>query len=167
MKIKKLSVYSKVLSFILVLLGFSACDAIDPIDEYGSPYAKFNIKGIVINEASENNEYAKGIKVVVARSYKKDNGEEFLYNTDSLYTDKNGYFNITTVDFPSSQKFTIKFEDVDGRENGIYETKTDVISFENPIFEGGKSLYKGETNKDLGIIKITPKKHEHYENLYP
>lgn len=155
-----LSIYSKVLSFLLVLLGFSACDPIDPVDEYGSPYAKFNIKGVVINEDSENNEYVKGIKVVVGRSYKKDNGDEFVYNTDSLYTDKNGYFNITTIDFPSSQKFTIKFEDVDGMVNGTYETKTDVVSFENPSFEGGESWYEGETSKDLGIIKISPLKTE-------
>ncbi|MFV0417616.1 MAG: radical SAM-associated putative lipoprotein [Dysgonomonas sp.] len=160
MKIKMLTIYSRILSFFLVLLGFTSCDEIDPKDEYGSPYAKFIIKGIVVDGDSEDNTPVKGIKVVIARSYEKDNGERFLYHTDSLKTDNNGYFNLATVDFPSSQEFVIKFEDIDGTENGLFESKTDDISFENPKFENGNSWYQGETSKDMGIIKITPQKTE-------
>lgn len=160
MKIKMRTIYSRVLSFFLVLLGFMSCEKDDMRVEYGTPYAKFHIKGIIINEDSENSTPIKGIKVVVARSYEKNNGERFLYHIDSLKTDHNGYFKITTVDFPSSQKFVIKLEDIDGAENGSFETKTDTVSFDNPTFEGGKGWYEGETNKDLGIVKMTPKKVE-------
>lgn len=160
MKIKMLTIYSRILSFFLVLLGFTSCEKDEPMAEYGTPHAKFHIKGIVVNEDSESSTPIKGIKVVIARSYEKDNGETFLHHTDSLKTDNNGYFNITTVNFPSSQEFVVKFEDVDRAENGLFETKTDIVCFENSTFENGNGWYKGETNKDLGIIKITPKKAE-------
>lgn len=45
-----LSVYSKILSFFLVLLGFSSCDSGGGAAEYGTPTAKFKVKGTIVDE---------------------------------------------------------------------------------------------------------------------
>lgn len=161
MKIKILSAYSKILSFFLVLLGFASCDSIDPVDEYGTPYAKFKVKGIVVNGESEDNTPVKNIRVLLARGYMaEDEKDKTVHYIDSLQTDNNGYFHFTVEDFPTSQQFLIKFKDVDGDKNGTFETKHDVVKFENPEFKDGNGWYRGETTQDIGIVKIDPVKPE-------
>ena len=54
MKIKEekkrwLHFYNRILSGVLVLLGFNACDGTGA-DEYGTPYCRFEIKGKVLDE---------------------------------------------------------------------------------------------------------------------
>ena len=41
--------YNRILSGVLVLLGFNACDGTGA-DEYGTPYCRFEIKGKVLDE---------------------------------------------------------------------------------------------------------------------
>lgn len=150
MKIKLLSAYSRILSFVLVFLGFQSCSIIDSKDEYGTPSAKFIVKGKVENGDKE----VSGLKValgVINKGY--DTGK--VRYVDSVKTDVKGLFNVSIQDFPTSQKFVIKYEDIDGEKNGLLETVIDTVRFDNPSFTNGSGAwYVGETTKDLGTVKL-------------
>lgn len=162
MKIKALSIYSKILSFFLVLLGFSACDSDNggdgPVCEYGSPTAKFIVKGKVVNK--EDQKSIEGLKVAIGEVYIYDNGKnKITFYHDSIQTNTNGEFDISIVHNPQPQKFVIKYEDAknQGTEFGL---TTDTVRFEKPDFTNGSSWYKGETTQDLGTVEISPVKEE-------
>ena len=150
MKIRLLSAYSRVLSFLLVFLGFQSCSIIDSKDEYGTPSAKFIVKGKVENGDKE----VSGLKValgVINNGY----GTGKVRYVDSVKTDVEGLFNVSIQDFPTSQKFVIKYEDIDGEKNGLLETVIDTVRFDNPSFTNGSDgWYVGETTKDLGTVKL-------------
>lgn len=150
MKIRLLSAYSRVLSFFLVFLGFQSCSIIDSKDEYGTPSAKFIVKGKVEN----GNKEVSGLKValgVINNGY----GTGKVCYVDSVNTDVKGLFKVSIKDFPTSQKFVIKYEDIDGEKNGLLETVIDTVRFDNPSFTNGSGgWYVGETTKDLGTVKL-------------
>lgn len=156
MKIKALSVYSKLLSFFLVLLGFSSCD--NGAAEYGTPNAKFIVKGKVVDKGDKA---INGLKVALGRAIDIGDGIKRTYYIDSINTDKNGVFKLSVEEFPSSQKFVIKYEDIDKEENGLYGTVTDTVRFVDPSFTNGNNKwYVGETTKDLGTVTLEPEKGE-------
>ncbi|NDV95680.1 hypothetical protein D0T84_12255 [Dysgonomonas sp. 521] len=156
MKIKALSVYSKILSFFMVLLGFSSCD--NGAAEYGTPYAKFIVKGKVVDK--EDNAVS-GLKVALGRAGDIGDGIKRTYYIDSINTDKNGAFKLSVEEFPTSQKFVIKYEDIDKEENGLFGTVTDTVQFADPSFtNGSNSWYAGETVEDLGAVILEPEKDE-------
>lgn len=150
MKIGLLSVYSRVLSFVLIFLGFHSCSTVDPKVEYGTPSAKFIVKGKVENGDKE----VSGLKValgVINNGY--DTGK--VRYVDSVKTDVKGLFNVSIQDFPTIQKFVIKYEDIDGEKNGLLETVIDTVRFDNLSFTNGSGgWYVGETTKDLGTVKL-------------
>jgi putative lipoprotein (rSAM/lipoprotein system) len=103
-----LKTYDKLL---LVLMGafpfFTGCE--DPNVEYGSPYADFNLSGLVIDSISSNP--LPGIQVTV-KSWK---GTTLLVTE----TKTNGYYSFVFQDFPDYEKvFSINVEDLDGILNG-------------------------------------------------
>lgn len=150
MKIKLLSVYSRILSFVLVFLGFQSCSTVDPKDEYGTPSAKFIVKGKVENGDKE----VSGLKVALGVINKGYDKEKVRY-VDSVNTDVKGLFKVSIKDFPTSQKFVIKYEDIDEEKNGLLETVIDTVRFDNPSFTNGSGgWYVGETTKDLGTVKL-------------
>lgn len=109
------------LGSLLTLLGFSGCDGFIDIgggkDMYGVPSARFKMLGNV-KDVSGNP--VKGIRVVVVPM--PDN----QWENDTLYTDDKGHFEKDPLryDWPDDlQNVTVKFEDVDGAENGSYRTK--------------------------------------------
>jgi len=158
MKIKMLTIYTRIISFFLVLLGFSSCDGIgpDPVDEYGVPSAKFKVNGKIADAESEEEKAVKGIKVVIGQAYENETSKHVHY-IDSVLTDKDGKFDLSVIEFPTSQKFILKIEDIDGVENGLYETKTEDVEFSDPTFQNGSgNWYEGEATKDVGTLKITP-----------
>lgn len=156
MKLKAISFYSSVLSFLLVLLGFSSCSAIDPKDEYGVPSAKFKVNGSLVDEI-DNSVSITGMKVAIGQ-LRRDGAELNAYYVDSMVTNNTGEFNLSLIDFPLPQRFVIKYEDTDAAQNGNYGLIIDTIQFENPSFtDGNGSWYKGEIVKDLGKVKISRK----------
>ncbi|MDR0823633.1 MAG: radical SAM-associated putative lipoprotein [Prevotella sp.] len=158
MKIKMLSVYSRILSFFLVLLGFTSCDEIDPKVEYGVPIAKFKVKGTIVDDDSDN-PVAK-IKTVLGQSYEID-GKLYVHYIDSVLTNNEGKFELKIEEFPASQTFVLKIEDIDGEQNGgAFETKIESVEFKNPNFTNGNGWYAGEAEKDMQTIKITPVKKD-------
>ncbi len=152
MKLKVISFYSKVISFFLVLLGFNSCNIIDPKDEYGVPSAKFKVKGQVIDAETENS--IENIKAALGLSFEQD-GIKGVYYVDSVYTGKDGKFEVDIRDYSGSLKFVLKIED---SEKKIFETRVDTIDFKGSDFSNGDgNWYDGEATKDLGKVKISQK----------
>jgi len=112
MKQKAKNIWTAFLGAILSLLGFHSCELIEPQCEYGTPNADYKYIGEVSDE--EGNPI-KGIRMIVAHS-----GFEDEYSMkDTLYTNANGkaetdYLNMFFYD----TRRTIRFEDVDGSDNG-------------------------------------------------
>lgn len=165
MKIRVISFYSKVVSFFLVLLGFSACDTGGNgggggIAEYGTPNAKFKVKGTLVDEADDS-KAVSGIKVAIGQLYSDDSGVKKTFYVDSIVTGNTGVFDVDIIDFPTSQKFVIKYEDTDTTQNGDYGLTIDTVRFDKPVFTGGSgSWYRGEATMDLDKVKISQKEDE-------
>ena len=96
MNTKKKIAVRKLLSGVLVLLGFTACDSDGPgneLCEYGTPSADYQVKGKVLDQTGKP---IKGVQVVV-----KDldavfvKGEkDYVSDYDTVYTDVKGEFEI-------------------------------------------------------------------------
>lgn len=104
--------YNKMLSFFLLLLGFSACSDEDKDEEillmYGPPPVNFSVKTQVVNE---NDKPIEGIQVDI----KTDDEQGFIIK--SGLTDSKGWYE-TKINNPH---INIVFTDVDGEKNGTYE----------------------------------------------
>jgi putative lipoprotein (rSAM/lipoprotein system) len=141
-KVKRqlLKKYNVLLTLILSVLGFStACESIDeygaPVVEYGAPTATFIVKGKV---SSNENNSIPNIRVTMG--------------VDTAYSDENGIYEVKQQYSPTDIEFPIKFEDVDGIENGEYNSVDTVAKFENPTFTGGDGNWDmGETESQLDI----------------
>lgn len=154
MKIKAYSLYSKLISLCITALGFGACN--DPVDEYGTPSAKYKVSGEIVSE--DTKEPIKNIRVVMVEDI--DESKYPNLRGDTVYTNAEGKFEIGThFDFPID-KFKIKIQDADGVENGEFEDKQQTIEFQKSDYKGGNDWYKGEAKKDLGIIELEPKQPE-------
>ena len=147
------AIYSKILSLGLVLLGFNACEDQKSMVEYGTPSATYKVSGKVVSSA-ETTKAIKNIRVVMI----EDMGAETSYiQGDTTYTGEAGTFEINRHSFPYS-KFKIKLQDVDGDENGLFDSKEQVIMFENSDYKNGSgSWHVGEAKKDMGTIEMNPK----------
>ncbi|NDV95679.1 hypothetical protein D0T84_12250 [Dysgonomonas sp. 521] len=163
MKIKCISVYSRILSFLLVLLGFSSCSSEGGNDcggrfvaMYGTPSAKFVIDGKVVNK---NNKPVSGLKVAVGHVYLSGDGSNMTHYADSINTSTDGAFRVAIYDFPADQKFVIRYEGTESPESSFYGVTTDTVRFENPTFSGDNNCwYEGEITKNLGTVVFDPKK---------
>jgi hypothetical protein len=147
------TLYGKLLSLCLILLGFGACDNSQVLDEYGSPSAKYKVSGKVIaNDAQE--QPIRNLKV----SLTQYNGPENPLTPvlPPITTDANGQFNIEGPAFPL-HNFVLQIEDVDGPENGSFSKLTQEIKFQPSDYKGGDGhWYEGEASKDVGTIKLDP-----------
>lgn len=107
---------------VMTLLGFGGCNKEGILDNggalimYGQPTALYRVIGTVKDSSKKP---VQGIRVVIAPSnYSQDN--------DTLYTDASGRFEKDQLKYswPDELKNVIvRFEDVDGAENGSYQTK--------------------------------------------
>ena len=140
-KNRYLRFYNAIIVALLACLGFSCSN--DPVDEYGTPSAKFIVNGNVSSE--ESNEPVRNIRVVM--------------QNDTAYTDQEGNYQVAdNWGFPADQTYIIKFTDIDNELNGAYQSIDTVVEFNDPEFTGGDgNWYSGETTKILDI-KLTPKK---------
>ena len=162
MKLKLLSFYSQLLSFCLVLLGFNACGN-QPDEygvmhaEYGVPSAKYNVQGKVVSSEAEKAP-VKGIRVVVISDVEES--ENPYLRGDTTYTDSEGKFEVKWHGFPSDDsKFKVKFQDIDGEANGLFEDKSQIVEFRDPVYKNGDGRwYEGEALKDMGNVDLKPKK---------
>ena len=108
------------LGSVLTLLGFSGCEELGIMRcEYGQPLADYKLIGDVKDTKGNP---IKGIRVVFAPQPMDEQGWE----NDTIYSDAKGHFEVERLrhDWPDDLKDSVvKFEDVDGSENGSYKTK--------------------------------------------
>lgn len=84
---KWLRAFNVFLSSILALLGYTSCG--ESSVEYGTPYAKYEIKGKVTDK--ENKNAVSGARVIV-KALNRDLRPLSSYFTDTVYTDKEGNY---------------------------------------------------------------------------
>ena len=144
--------FNWILAGLLSLLGFSvtSCGA---TDEYGSPYAEYELKGKVTNM---NGDPIQGIELNYGGIY---NNVLFSSYISEMYkspqTQKDGSYDIKFEDSPMGIVRIIA-KDIDGPENGSFETDSIDVKIEG--FEGGKSWFNGKAEVNIPDIKLKEKK---------
>ena len=109
---------------IVVLLGIAgvlgSCDKPKPeygmaIPEYGTPYVMYELKGIVSDKETSNP--IPNIQII-------------RNNWDTLYTDTDGKYTVKQFAYGYGMRYSLKFEDIDGEENGgDFETQEVEVKF--------------------------------------
>ena len=155
MKVKFYHWYNAILASLLSMLGFSGCDGFgkdmygSPIMEYGTPYADYQVKGVVTDEAGQP---IPGIRVELAErvEYVGEKGEQQIddHGLDTLQTDARGEYKSRLLeDYANSSHYLkVIVEDVDGPANGG-EFQGDTLSVSDlerkKIKEGDGGWYTG------------------------
>lgn len=112
---------------LLALLGFQSCDPSTIFEgpdmygpgpvEYGCPTAVFKFKGEASDELGNP---IPGIRIAVFPNSEEDQ----YYPRDTMFTGTDGKVDsVLTYDWPGIEGIVVKFEDVDGEENGSFKTK--------------------------------------------
>ena len=129
--------WRRVLGNLLGVLGFSGCFLTSCAKMYGCPSTDYKLVGDVKDVRTNP---IPGIRVVFDR-YPEDE----KYGKDTLYTDAKGHFERVLPDFDWNEGAIVKFEDVDGSENGSFRTK--ILANEDLVFErtkqGDRKFYSG------------------------
>lgn len=157
-KYQCLKKYNALIVFLISFLGFaSSCDNLGGKAMYGTPSADFVVKGKI--ESADKKILIPGIYVEMRQEMEVVSGQKFIkYNSTITSGNDGAYSVIDKSAFPDSQSYNIKFLDVDGAQNGEYETLDTLIVFNNPKFTGGDgSWYSGKTEKEINV-KLKPKK---------
>lgn len=109
---------------------------------YGTPTAKFIIKGTVAS--LESDKPVEAIRVYLPG--------------DTTKTDAGGNYTLIMNGFPKDQSISISFQDIDGTLNGEFENSDTTAVFKDPEYINGDGhWYRGETSKELNI-KLKTKK---------
>ncbi len=148
MIIKARTIYSKLLTLLLLFLGFTQCTNSDPMDEYGTPSATYKVIGKVVDAEAQE----KGIEGIQVEMLLENEEERCV----SL-TNKTGEFILENKSFPNN-KYRIKFLDIDGETNGSFTEKEMDIEFTKDDYKDGDSWYKGHAEKDMGTITLDAQK---------
>lgn len=142
--------YNGLISLLMAVLGFAtACEQVadeygTPYAEYGTPTAKFIVKGTV--KAENTDSTISNIGVV-------------MYG-DTSYTDESGNYQVETTDFPTDLSLPLLFTDIDGETNGEYQDLDTIAEFIDPEFtEDSESWYEGETEQTINV-NLKPKDKE-------
>lgn len=127
----------RIIKFILICLGFkslTACDIFYGTDEYGTPYAGYEIKGRVSDKEGAP---IPGIRVGVS--------------SDSVtVTDTDGCFHSMYQTFPPDDNtIEINFKDIDGEAGGGFFEEQTVTAYAEMTGEGegwNRGSYKVDIN---------------------
>ena len=143
MKNSLLKSLDKIILALLTIFGFANCDM--PV-EYGTPYADFEINGIVTD--SLNSVPVKNIRII------KQNPKNSAYG-DTVYTDAAGKYKFIFQDFPEqTPQFTLKAEDIDGTSNeGEFTTRNVIVTIMESdwVDDGDNNWYYGKAKKTQNI----------------
>ena len=107
--------WRRVLGALTGVLGFGGCFLTSCAKMYGCPSTDYKLVGDV-KDVRRNP--IPGIRVVFDRF-----PEDKEYGKDTLYTDQSGHFEKDLPDAYWNEGSIVKFEDVDGSENGSFRTK--------------------------------------------
>lgn len=153
MKLKTRTLYSSILSAILVFLGFSGCS--DPVDEYGCPMTGYKVIGKIVSD-EQTDQGIGHIQVVMIQDVKGKEPTTELRG-DTILTDSQGRFKFSSFHIPHPNQL-LKIKDIDGEKNGSFNDREVSWSFsEKEMAEVSKT---GNLEKDLGSISLNPKKEE-------
>ncbi|WP_455638147.1 radical SAM-associated putative lipoprotein [Parabacteroides sp.] len=145
-----LAVSNKILAGLLTLLGFSITSC-GSDDEYGSPYATYEIKGKVVSEEGSPIPY---IQVVLPAPDAAEDYSMYIYR-DTLLTDNSGEFYTKLGDHSFGIVTTIKIatKDIDGEANGgLFEEKMTEVAFKKEDMKGADgNWYYGHAQKEVTI----------------
>ena len=137
--------YGNILAAILAWLGIS-CNQWG-VEKYGTPSATYKAKGVVVSET--DGAPIEGIRAVL--KYQTSD----TWEMDVVHTNGKGVFNLKTYD--GYGNLYVELTDIDGDKNGSFRDTTVVADFSHVKFKG--NIPEGrEVEKDLGIIKMKPKK---------
>lgn len=151
---------NKLLWMLLALLGFApSCidsenDDPDPyICEYGTPSASFSVKGKVTDDEQVP---IPGIQVKL--------GEDYL-GSEEVFTDENGEFAFVKAFAHSIPKTPVPliFTDVDGEENGLFDSVSVDVQFEQNPDVNHNSWYQGDFIADDVEVRMPAAKAESEE----
>lgn len=138
-KSKWLKVFNSLLSSVLALLGYTSCDSSGDIPlEYGTPYAKYEVKGNVADKESQNS--IEGARVIV-KPVISNNGTEQTspYSNDTVYTDKDGNY-VYQKEMTASEYLRVVCED----PSGTHEADSTLLKMKP---ENGEGWYKGSDSQ--------------------
>lgn len=133
----------RISAWLLCLIGFGSSVACSPgmvADEYGSPYASFEVKGKVTDQQGKP---IPGIQVTCDAMY-----------IQPVYTESDGSYALHGDGFPR-EKIHVSFEDVDGEENGgLFAARS--VSVETVHVKDGDGnwdfgVYEAEANAELSL----------------
>ena len=134
--------YSKILAIFMAWLGFPAI--LVSCSKYGDLMATFKAKGVVVSQTDDAP--VEGIHAVL-----KIQPDE-TWEMDAAHTDGKGVFNLKSFDYGS--KLYVELSD-EGK--GLFNDTVVVADFSHVKFKGSDRS-SSEVEKDLGIIKMKPKK---------
>lgn len=133
----------RISAWLLCLIGFGssvACSTGMVTEEYGSPYASYEVKGKVTDQQGEP---IPGIQVACDAMY-----------VEPVYTESDGSYALNGGGFPR-EKIQVSFEDVDGEENGgLFAARS--VSVETHQVQDGEGnwdfgVYEAEVNAELSL----------------
>jgi putative lipoprotein (rSAM/lipoprotein system) len=148
----------KLIRWILGILGFStvatSCEIIDEIGGggevcmYGCPSADYVFNVEVLD--SESHAPIEGIKLDIS-------GYSNEYEYSSVTTSADGKATLRLNAFPKNSH-TLLVEDVDGEENGSYNSTSVIVSTDSNDYKnpGEYGWYEGTATHDV-LIEMTPK----------
>lgn len=140
MKIRFLTVKSWLIATIGALLGINFTGCVFAV-AYGTPEGTFRVVGTVVDQDGQP---AVGIGVNRHRDWDNDNPDSYAY---SAVTDSRGRFTAQICSFPEDFTWWLKFEDMDGPENGLYADTTWGVEFKASDLHGGEGWNEGTATK--------------------
>lgn len=140
------------LAGLMGLLGFTDCSNDSPVDMYGTPWSRYHIKGTVVNKITGEPVKDIEVKIAIPDSIASYFPEE-LKNSWKTATDKEGAFKLSnTPESYLTEEIPIVVSDIDGAENGLYQSDTIYTDYKGAIkTEEGKGWYNGEFTKTIQI----------------
>lgn len=135
-----LKVCNGLLSGALALLGYASCDSSDePAEEYGTPYAKYEIKGKVTDR--DTKAAIEGARVIVKPMQWKSDETFPPQAFDTLQTDKDGNYlyqnEMTVID-----RFRVVCED----PSGALKADSATIKMDP---QGGEGWFQGSDSQEV------------------
>lgn len=132
------------LTTLLVWLGFSCSEEGKEL-MYGTPYAYFEIKGYVVDEANRPIAHAQIEVTDPTSSYA-------WLSTDTVYTDAEGRFSWQKGGFPTLiYQLIVSGPDGD-KHAGTYAADTSLVTFRREEMTGAEGWYDGRGVRDTTIV---------------
>ncbi|HYX06311.1 MAG TPA: radical SAM-associated putative lipoprotein [Bacteroidales bacterium] len=137
MRVKLLKTGNYLIAALMALLGFSVSCENSTRVEYGTPSAKFILKGKITS--SETDIPIENIRIIM--------------QSDTAYSDADGNYQVVDKwGFPSDQTYLVQFQDFDGIANGTFAALDTLVEYKDPVFtDGDGKWYEGETSKEFNV----------------